>query len=111
LRDVLGETVDQRGRLCNDEKLRFDFSHKMKKAMTTKELRTTEEICQKVVSESQPVTSTVMLLEEAQAIDGVRAVFGEVYPYPVRVVTIGEKTSIKFCEGTHVEKTLSCPCR
>jgi alanyl-tRNA synthetase len=35
LRDVHGETVDQRGSLCNDEKLRFDFSHK--KAMTTKE--------------------------------------------------------------------------
>jgi alanyl-tRNA synthetase len=103
LRDVLGDTVDQRGSLCNDEKLRFDFSHK--KAMTTKELRATEEICQKVVSESQPVTSTVMPLEEAQAIDGVRAVFGEVYPDPVRVVTIGEKTSIEFCGGTHLGNT------
>lgn len=103
LRDVLGDTVDQRGSLCNDEKLRFDFSHK--KAMTTEELRATEELCQKVVCESQPVTSKVMPLEEAQAIDGVRAVFGEVYPDPVRVVTIGEKTSIEFCGGTHVENT------
>lgn len=102
LRGVLGDSVDQRGSLCNDEKLRFDFSHK--KAMTASELRATEEMCQKVVSESQPVTSKVMPLEEAQAIDGVRAVFGEVYD-PVRVVTIGGDTSVEFCGGTHVENT------
>ncbi|KAL3902637.1 MAG: hypothetical protein SGILL_010755, partial [Bacillariaceae sp.] len=84
LREVLGDNVDQRGSLCNDEKLRFDFSHK--KAMTAKELQKTEEICQRIVAESLPVTATTMPLAEAQEIDGVRAVFGEVYPDPVRVV-------------------------
>ena len=103
LREILGDSVDQRGSLCNDEKLRFDFSYK--KAMTAKQLQATEELCQKVVSESQPVTSRVMPLEEAQAIDGVRAVFGEVYPDPVRVVSIGKDTSIEFCGGTHVGNT------
>jgi len=103
LRDVLGDTVDQRGSLCNDEKLRFDFSYK--KAMTAKQLRATEELCQKAVAESQAVTSKVMPLEEAQAIKGVRAVFGEVYPDPVRVVAIGDDTSIEFCGGTHVQNT------
>lgn len=103
LRSVLGSGVDQRGSLCNEEKLRFDFSHK--KAMTVQELRETEEICQRVIAEAQPVSSKVMPLSEAQAINGVRAVFGEVYPDPVRVVTVGDDTSIEFCGGTHVSNT------
>eukprot|EP00529_Nitzschia_sp_RCC80_P003857 CAMPEP_0113505714 /NCGR_PEP_ID=MMETSP0014_2-20120614/35480_1 /TAXON_ID=2857 /ORGANISM="Nitzschia sp." /LENGTH=1046 /DNA_ID=CAMNT_0000401077 /DNA_START=301 /DNA_END=3441 /DNA_ORIENTATION=- /assembly_acc=CAM_ASM_000159 len=103
LRDVLGDNVDQRGSLCNDEKLRFDFTQK--KAMTAEELRKTEEICQKVVADSMPVTATTMPLEEAQAIEGVRAVFGEVYPDPVRVVKVGDDCSIEFCGGTHLSNT------
>ena len=103
LAKVLGAGVDQRGSLCNDEKLRFDFSYK--KAMTTDELRKTEEICQRIVSESLPVTDKVMPLADATSLPGVRAVFGEVYPDPVRVVTIGEDTSIEFCGGTHVSNT------
>ena len=103
LRNVLGDNVDQRGSLCNDEKLRFDFSHK--KAMTIDELKKTEEYCQKVVSDSLAVTATTMPLSEAQAIDGVRAVFGEVYPDPVRVVQVGDDCSIEFCGGTHISNT------
>ena len=103
LRAVLGENCDQRGSLCNEEKLRFDFSHK--KAMTTEELRKTEEFCQKVVRDGLPVTAETMALEKAQAIDGVRAVFGEVYPDPVRVVSVGGDTSIEFCGGTHISNT------
>ncbi len=103
LRKVLGDGVDQRGSLCNDEKLRFDFSHK--KAMTTKELQEVEEICQKSIASSEEVTSKVMPLAEATKIDGVRAVFGEVYPDPVRVVSIGTDTSVEFCGGTHLTNT------
>eukprot|EP00536_Pseudo-nitzschia_multiseries_P016662 jgi/Psemu1/222122/e_gw1.1188.21.1 len=103
LREVLGDTVDQRGSLCNDEKLRFDFTNK--KALSAKQLRKTEEICQQIVSDALPVTATVMPLEEAQAIEGVRAVFGEVYPDPVRVVQVGDDCSIEFCGGTHVSNT------
>jgi len=103
LREVLGDSVDQRGSLCNDEKLRFDFSYK--KAMNIDQLRKTEEICQKVVADSLPVTAKTMSLAEAQEIDGVRAVFGEVYPDPVRVVSVGDDTSIEFCGGTHVSNT------
>lgn len=103
LRQVLGDGVDQRGSLCNDEKLRFDFSHK--KALSTKQLRAVEELCQKSISNSEEVTSESMPLEEAQALAGVRAVFGEVYPDPVRVVSIGTETSVEFCGGTHVTNT------
>ncbi len=103
LRQVLGDGVDQRGSLCNEEKLRFDFSHK--KALSAKQLRKVEELCQASVKASEEVTSEVMPLEEAQALDGVRAVFGEVYPDPVRVVSIGADTSVEFCGGTHVSNT------
>ena len=103
LREVLGDKVDQRGSLCNDEKLRFDFTNK--KALSLKQLRRTEEICQEVVEKALPVTAEVMPLEEAKAIEGVRAVFGEVYPDPVRVVQVGDDCSIEFCGGTHVSNT------
>jgi len=103
LRQVLGENVDQRGSLCNDEKLRFDFTNK--KAMTADQLRKTEEICQKVVTDSLSVSATTMPLAEAQDIDGVRAVFGEDYPDPVRVVQVGDDCSIEFCGGTHISNT------
>lgn len=103
LRQVLGDNVDQRGSLCNDEKLRFDFTNK--KAMTADQLRKTEEICQQVVKDSLPVTATTMPLAEAQAIEGVRAVFGEVYPDPVRVIQVGDDFSIEFCGGTHMSNT------
>ena len=103
LREVLGDGVDQRGSLCNDEKLRFDFSNK--KALTAKQLRAVEELCQKSIANAEEVTSQVMPLEEAQALDGVRAVFGEVYPDPVRVVSIGKDTSIEFCGGIHLTNT------
>eukprot|EP00547_Thalassionema_nitzschioides_P005626 CAMPEP_0194214384 /NCGR_PEP_ID=MMETSP0156-20130528/15519_1 /TAXON_ID=33649 /ORGANISM="Thalassionema nitzschioides, Strain L26-B" /LENGTH=963 /DNA_ID=CAMNT_0038942619 /DNA_START=270 /DNA_END=3161 /DNA_ORIENTATION=+ len=103
LRQVLGDGVDQRGSLCSDEKLRFDFSHK--KALSGKQLRQVEEICQQVVQDDLEITAQVMPLNEAQALDGVRAVFGEVYPDPVRVVRIGTDTSIEFCGGTHMSRT------
>ncbi len=103
LREVLGDKVDQRGSLCNDEKLRFDFTNK--KALSAEQLRRTEEICQEIVAKSLPVTAKVMPLEEAKAIEGVRAVFGEVYPDPVRVVQVGDDCSIEFCGGTHVSNT------
>ena len=87
LKKVLGDGVEQRGSLCNEDKLRFDFSHK--KALTLEELSEVEMYVRGVVDLSQPVEDVFMPLVDAQKIEGVRAVFGEVYPDPVRVVTVG----------------------
>mmetsp|Transcript_23591 Transcript_23591/g.29005 ORF Transcript_23591/g.29005 Transcript_23591/m.29005 type:complete len:171 (-) Transcript_23591:114-626(-) len=103
LRSVLGDGVEQRGSLCNEEKLRFDFSHK--KALSNKQLRAVEKLCQKSIADSEPVTAEVMPLDEARKIEGVRAVFGEVYPDPVRVISIGSDISVEFCGGTHLSNT------
>jgi len=66
------------------------------------------------------VYSKEMDLKMAQKIPGLRAVFGEAYPDPVRVVSLEFKvedimkdvtnpkwrsTSVEFCGGTHVETT------
>eukprot|EP00638_Chattonella_subsalsa_P000158 CAMPEP_0117753108 /NCGR_PEP_ID=MMETSP0947-20121206/12026_1 /TAXON_ID=44440 /ORGANISM="Chattonella subsalsa, Strain CCMP2191" /LENGTH=1008 /DNA_ID=CAMNT_0005571921 /DNA_START=114 /DNA_END=3140 /DNA_ORIENTATION=- len=115
---VLGSGVDQRGSLVNEEKLRFDFSHN--KPMSPKELANVESIVNNVIQEKKPVYNKVVPLSDAKAINGLRAVFGEVYPDPVRVVSVGydideltsdpEKeewasSSIEFCGGTHIDNT------
>jgi alanyl-tRNA synthetase len=107
LRQVLGDKVDveQRGSLCNDEKLRFDFT--CKKALTLTQLKQVEDYVSEVIQSSLEVSNQVMPLDEAKAIDGVRAVFGEIYPDPVRVVSVGSETnvSVEFCGGTHLSNT------
>jgi len=112
LRKVLGEHVEQRGSLVDAEKLRFDFSHD--RAVTAEELTTVERMVNEKIYSDLPVSATVMPLVEAKRIAGVRAVFGEKYPDPVRVVAIGTEDprqrasvehSIEFCGGTHLRHT------
>ena len=60
-----------------------------------------------------PVTAVTLPLDRAKTVDGVRAVFGEKYPDPVRVVMVGPTTpekanhddSVEFCGGTHMPST------
>jgi alanyl-tRNA synthetase len=118
LREVLGDGVDQKGSLVAPEKLRFDFSNKQ--ALSPKELAKVEEISNEYIKANKQVYSEEVQLSVAQQINGLRAVFGEVYPDPVRVVSVGtpvkdlianpenaewHKVSIEFCGGTHVAKT------
>ncbi|KAG7810744.1 hypothetical protein KL921_002372 [Ogataea angusta] len=118
LREILGDGVDQKGSLVAAEKLRFDFSNKA--AVTLEQLDKIEAICNKIIKDSMPVYSKPVALDVAKKIYGLRAVFGETYPDPVRVVSIGVPVeellakpdnkewydySVEFCGGTHVAKT------
>jgi alanyl-tRNA synthetase len=111
LREVLGDHVEQKGSLVDAQKTRFDFSHD--KPLTPDEVKRVEEIVNDRISRDLPVTPIVMPLAEAKKIPGVRAVFGEKYPDPVRVVMIGADSpaaataemSVEFCGGNHLTRT------
>jgi len=118
LREVLGNDINQRGSEVAPEKLRFDFSHNS--APTDKQLEKVESLCTEYIRQNSEVFAENVDLKTARNIKGVRAVFGETYPDPVRVVSVGvdvkellrnpdddrwEKVSVEFCGGTHVEKT------
>ncbi|TVY35319.1 Alanine--tRNA ligase [Lachnellula subtilissima] len=100
LREHLGDDINQKGSLVDQDKLRFDFSHK--------------------AQQNCKIYSKDVDLDTAKGIEGVRAVFGETYPNPVRVVSVGvevdtllaeprnpewRKVSVEFCGGTHVDQT------
>ncbi|QEL17319.1 alanine--tRNA ligase [Limnoglobus roseus] len=111
LRTVLGGHVEQKGSLVDEAKTRFDFSHD--KPLTGDEVRQIEAYVNQRVSRDLPVTAVTLPLEQAKKVDGVRAVFGEKYPDPVRVVMVGPETpekanhddSVEFCGGTHMLST------
>ncbi|KAJ3768728.1 tRNA synthetases class II (A)-domain-containing protein [Lentinula raphanica] len=118
LREVLGDHIDQRGSLVAPSKLRFDFSHKAQ--ISIPELTKIENMSVDWVRKNVKVFSKELDLTNAYKIPGLRAVFGESYPDPVRVVSLEydvddiakdienplwRKTSIEFCGGTHVSKT------
>ncbi|XP_065865616.1 alanine--tRNA ligase isoform X1 [Euphorbia lathyris] len=118
LREVLGNHVDQKGSIVLPEKLRYDFSHG--KPVDPDHLRKIESIVNNQIKAELEVYAKEVTLSEAKRINGLRAVFGEVYPDPVRVVAIGEKVeelladpenkdwlsiSAELCGGTHISNT------
>ncbi|CAN7131186.1 unnamed protein product [Brassica rapa subsp. narinosa] len=119
LKEVLGDHIDQKGSIVLPEKLRFDFSH-VGKPVDPEDLRKIESIVNKQIKDELDVFSKEAVLSEAKRIKGLRAVFGEVYPDPVRVVSIGRQVedlladpendewsslSSEFCGGTHITNT------
>ena len=84
------------------------------------EISGVEKTVREVIAKNYTVHHDVIPLSEAKSFAGVRAVFGEHYPDPVRVLSIGcsvdnlrEKPdslnwleySIEFCGGTHLKET------
>jgi len=118
LREVLGDSVEQKGSLVDTEKTRFDFSHNA--SLTENEAQRVEALVNEAVGVDHQVYTMVVDQDNARKINTLRAVFGEKYPDEVRVVSIGVPVkklldepenphwlthAVEFCGGTHVQRS------
>lgn len=118
LRKVLGNDSDQRGSLVMPDRLRFDFTNKG--PMSVQQIKNTEDQIKEIINENKIVYTKYTSLSEAKKINGLRAMFDEHYPDPVRVVSVGVPveelvknpdaaigflTSVEFCGGSHLHRT------
>jgi len=112
LRKVLGDHINQAGSEVAPDRLRFDFTHGQ--AVPAEQLAEVERLVNQRILADEPVVSRIIPLAQAQKIPGVRAVFGEKYPDPVRVIAVGTDdplagadaaAAVEFCGGTHLDRT------
>ena len=112
LRQVLGESVTQKGSLVAEDKFRFDFSHNG--PVSKEDLDTVEALVNELIIANTPVNTQVMDIDSAME-SGAMALFGEKYDKNVRVLSMGDATcahgdrdgyfSVELCGGTHVSHT------
>lgn len=103
LRQVLGDHVQQKGSMLNDQYLRFDFAHFQK--ATDEELLQIERIVNRKIRENIHLAEARRLpIEEAKAA-GAMMLFGEKYGDHVRMITFDPHYSRELCGGCHVPET------
>ena len=98
LQQTLGGDAHQQGSKVEADLFRFDFAHD--RSVGADELLTIEKQVNAKIAESAPVEAKLMPLEQARKL-GAMMLFGEKYPDPVRVVSMGT-FSKEFCGGTHL---------
>jgi alanyl-tRNA synthetase len=106
LRQVLGDTVQQKGSNITAERLRFDFTHPAK--LTDEQKQQVERIVNQKIAEALPVQVVELPKEQAIA-TGALHFFGDKYGDKVTVYYIGSDLdhaySKEFCGGPHVKNT------
>ena len=101
LQTQLGSHAQQQGSKVDDDWLRFDFTNLA--PVSPEQLHAIEQQVNTCVMAGDPITFNFMRLAEARAA-GAMMLFGEKYPDPVRVVSMGS-FSRELCGGTHLDKT------
>ncbi|WP_347484952.1 alanine--tRNA ligase [Vandammella animalimorsus] len=99
LRETLGEHVQQKGSLVDEDKTRFDFVQNA--PVTQEQLHRIEQLVNAEIVADAPTVIREMGIEDAKA-SGAMMLFGEKYGDVVRVVDIGD--SRELCGGTHVQR-------
>ncbi|XP_032196021.1 alanine--tRNA ligase, mitochondrial isoform X2 [Mustela erminea] len=116
LRQALGPGTEQRGSHLNPERLRFDLATQA--PLTSQQLRAVECTVRDAVAQDKPVYVEDVALARTAHVPGLRCL-DEVYPDPVRVVSVGVpvahaldpgsraalQTSVELCCGTHLLRT------
>ncbi len=101
LQKTLGTHARQQGSKVDDDWLRFDFTNMA--PVSWDELAQIEHDANQRVAEAAPITARILPLAEARAA-GAMMLFGEKYPDPVRMVSMGD-FSHELCGGTHLAST------
>lgn len=102
LREKIGTHVEQKGSLVDDEKLRFDFSHK--NALSFEEIHQIESQVNLLIKDDLDTEILEKSYDDAIGL-GALAFFGDKYGERVRVIKIAGDFSVELCGGTHVKKT------
>ncbi len=101
LQTTLGSHAQQRGSKVAEDWLRFDFSNMQ--AVTNEELAQIESLSNQKINLAAPISADTLPLSEARQ-KGAMMLFGEKYPDPVRMVSIGD-FSKELCGGTHLSNS------
>ncbi len=101
LQKNLGSHAQQQGSKVDQDWLRFDFTNMA--PVTTEQLAAIERDVNTRIASAEPIEWRVVPLAEARQA-GAMMLFGEKYPDPVRMVTMGD-FSRELCGGTHLNNT------
>jgi alanyl-tRNA synthetase len=101
LQKNLGSHAQQQGSKVDDDWLRFDFTNLS--PVDAKQMTAISHDVADRVSASEPVRWQTLPLAEARK-QGAMMLFGEKYPDPVRMVSMGD-FSKELCGGTHLDNT------
>ena len=101
LQQNLGSDATQQGSKVDDDFLRFDFSYM--DPVEDDKLLAIEQMANERVSASEPIKAEIVPLDTARTA-GAMMLFGEKYPDPCRMVSMGE-FSKELCGGIHLTNT------
>ncbi|MEK7482304.1 MAG: alanine--tRNA ligase, partial [Patescibacteria group bacterium] len=104
LRQILGDSVEQKGSNITSERLRFDFNFNRK--LSDSELKQIEDLVNEKIQADLPVVCEEMETDKAKE-QGAIGVFGHKYADRVKVYTIGQADvcSKEICAGPHAGRT------